>query len=85
MKEGEGEVAQSCLTLWDPVDCSLPGFSIHGIFQARILEWVTISFSGDLPDPGIKPGSPALEADALTSEPPGKPYSPEKENYSSMK
>ena len=40
---------------------------------------------GDLPHPGIKPGSPALEADALTSEPPGKPYSPEKENYISMK
>ena len=36
---------QSCLTLCNPVDCSLPGFSIHGIFQARILEWVAISFS----------------------------------------
>ena len=66
------EVAQSCLTLCDPVDCSLPGFSVHGIPQARILGWVTIS-PGDLPDPGIKPGSPALEADALTSELPGKP------------
>ena len=42
---GEGEVAQSCLTLCDPMDCSLPGFSVHGILQARILEWVTISFS----------------------------------------
>ena len=39
------EVAQSCPTLWDPTDCSLPGSSIHGIFQARILEWVAISFS----------------------------------------
>ena len=39
------EVTQSCPTLCDPVDCSLPGFSIHGIFQARILEWVAISFS----------------------------------------
>ena len=39
------EVIQSCLTLWDPMDCSLPGFSIHGIFQARVLEWVAISFS----------------------------------------
>ena len=39
------EVAQSCPTLCDPMDCSLPGFSIHGIFQARILEWVAISFS----------------------------------------
>ena len=37
---GEGEVAQSCPTLWDPVDCSLPGSSVHGILQARILEWV---------------------------------------------
>ena len=39
------EVAQSCPTLCNPMDCSLPGFSIHGILQARILEWVTISFS----------------------------------------
>ena len=39
------EVAQSCPTLCDPVDCSLPGSSAHGIFQARILEWVAISFS----------------------------------------
>ena len=39
------EVAQSCLTLCDSMDCSLPGFSVHGILQARILEWVTISFS----------------------------------------
>ena len=38
-------VAQSCLTLCDPMDCSLPGFSLQGIFQARVLEWVTISFS----------------------------------------
>ena len=39
------EIAQSCPTLGDPVDCSLPGSSIHGIFQARVLEWVAISFS----------------------------------------
>ena len=39
------EVAQSCPTLFDSMDCSLPGSSIHGIFQARILEWVAISFS----------------------------------------
>ena len=39
------EVTQSCLTLWDPMDCSLPGSSVHGIFQARVLEWVAISFS----------------------------------------
>ena len=42
---GEGEVAQSCLILCDPMDCSLPHSSVHGIFQARILEWVVISFS----------------------------------------
>ena len=41
----ESEVSQSCLILCDPMDCSLPGSSIHGIFQARILEWVAISFS----------------------------------------
>ena len=39
------EVAQSCLTLCDPMDCSLPGSSIHGIFQAIVLEWIAISFS----------------------------------------
>ena len=39
------KLLQSCLTLWDPVDCSLPGSSVHRIFQARILEWVVISFS----------------------------------------
>ena len=39
------EVAQPCLTLWDPMDCSLPCSSVHGIFQARVLEWVAISFS----------------------------------------
>ena len=43
--ESESEVAQLCLTLWDPMDCSLPGSSVHGIFQARILEWVAIAFS----------------------------------------
>ena len=42
--EAGSEVVQSCPTLCDPIDCSLPGSSIHGIFQARILEWVAISF-----------------------------------------
>ena len=41
----ENKVAQSCLTLSDPVDCSLPGSSVHGIFQARVLEWGAIAFS----------------------------------------
>ena len=57
-------VAQLCLTLCDPMDCSLPGSSIHGLFQARILEWIAISFSRDLPDPGIEPRSPALPSDS---------------------
>ena len=43
--KSESEVAQSCPTLRDPMDCSLPGCSVHGIFQARVLEWVAITFS----------------------------------------
>ena len=43
--KSESDVAQSCLTLCDPVDCSLPGSSVHWIFQARVLEWVAIAFS----------------------------------------
>ena len=43
--ESESEVAQSCPTLCDPIDCSLPGSSVHGIFQARVQEWIAISFS----------------------------------------
>ena len=43
--ESESEVAQSCPTLSDPMDCSLPGSPVHGIFQARVLEWVAIAFS----------------------------------------
>ena len=54
------------------MDCSLPGSSVHGILQARILEWVAISFSRDLPDPGIEPASPALAGGFFTTEPPGK-------------
>ena len=44
--KSESEVAQSCRTLSDPMDCSLPGFSVHGIFQAKVLEWGAIAFSG---------------------------------------
>ena len=46
--KSESEVAQSCPTLHDPMDCSLPGSSVHGIFQARVLEWVAIAFSNTL-------------------------------------
>ena len=62
------KVAQSCPTFCDPVDCT-----VHGILQARILEWVTFSFSRDLPNPGIKPRSPTLQADSLPAEPQGSP------------
>ena len=96
----ESEAGQSCPTLSDPRDCSLPGSSIHGIFQARAVvsdsatpwtiahqappsmefsrqeHWSGLPFPspGDLPNPGIEPGSPALWADALLSEPPGNPF-----------
>ena len=70
-------VAQLCLTVCDPTDCNLPGSSVHGILQARTPEWAAISFTGDLPDPGIKPRSLAsLEfADGFFGTAlPGKPF-----------
>ena len=71
---GESEVTESCLTLRDPMDCSLTASSVHGIFQARILECVAISFSrGFFPSPEIKPGSPTLQSDYFPLDPPGKP------------
>ena len=53
-RKSESEVAQSCPTLSDPMDCSLPGSSVHGIFQAKILEWGAIAFSGKLVLNGYK-------------------------------
>ena len=53
-------VAQSYLTLCDPITYSPPRSSVHGVLQARILEWVTIPSPGDLPNPGTEPGSPTL-------------------------
>ena len=73
VKKVEVLVAQLCPTLWDPVDCSPPGSSVHGILEARTLVWVAIPFSGDLPDPEVEPGSSALQADSLLSDSPGKP------------
>ena len=64
--KAETEVTQSCPTLCDPMDCNLQGSSIHGIFQARVLEWVAFPSPGDLPDPGIEPRSPSLQAAAFT-------------------
>ena len=56
-----------------PMDCSPPGSSVHGISQARIQEWIAISFSVNLPDPGIELVSPTLAGGFFTTELPGKP------------
>ena len=66
-------VAQSCLTLCDPMDCSAPGASVHGILQERILKWAAMHSSRGSSNKGIKPRSPTLQADSLPSEPCGKP------------
>ena len=69
-------VAQLCLTLCDPLDCSPPGSSVHGISQARTLEWVTISsfsLSSWLRIQPASPASPALADGFFTAEPLGKP------------
>ena len=65
----------SPVRLCNPMDCSPPGLSVHGILQARILEWGAILFSRESSPPGIKPLSPALQADFLPFELPGRPYS----------
>ena len=67
-------VAQLCPTLCDTMDWSPPGSSVHGILQARILEWVAMLCSRGSSQPGIDPRFPALQEDSLPSEPPGKPY-----------
>ena len=73
MVKGKVLIAQSGLTLFDPVDWSTPGFSVRRILQARILEWVAVPFSRGSSQPRIEPGSSALQADSLPAEPPGKP------------
>ena len=65
-------VTQLCLTLCDPMDGSLPGTSVHGISQARILGWVSIPPPWDLPDPGIEPRFSVWQADPSLPEPPEK-------------
>ena len=62
--------ALSCPTLCDPMDCNLPGSSVHRICQARLLEWVAISYSRDLPDPGMVS---CIAGGFFTTETPGKP------------
>ena len=64
-------VTQSYPALCDPIDCSPAGSFVHGILQARILEWVAIPFSRGSSWPGTEPRSPALQVDSLRSEPPG--------------
>ena len=67
-------VTQACLTLCNPMNCSLPGSSVLGISQARILEWVAISFSrGSVWIEPMSLVSPALHVDSLPAEPSGKP------------
>ena len=73
-------VSQSCPTFCNPMDCSPPGSSVHGISQGRIEEWAGKNrgvgshslLQGDRPSPGIKPMSPALQVDSLLSELPGR-------------
>ena len=61
-RKKESEVTQLCPTLCNPMDFSLPGSSVHGIFQAKILGGLPFPSPGDLPNPGIEPGSPSLQA-----------------------
>ena len=58
--ESESEISQSCLTLCDPMDCSLPGSSIHGFSRQEYWSGLPLPSPGDLLNPGIEPGSPAL-------------------------
>ena len=60
-------VVQSCLTFCDLMDCSLAGSCVHGILQAKYFSGLPFPFPGDLPDPAIEPGHPALQADSLPS------------------
>jgi len=71
--ESESEVAQSCPTLCNPMDCSPPGSSVHGISQARILEWVAISFSRGSSQPRVWAHLSCLAGGFFIPEPPGKP------------
>ena len=65
-------VSQSCLILCNPMDCSLPGSSVHGILQTRILEYSLLR--GIFPNQETEPRFPTSQADPLRSEPPGKPF-----------
>ena len=62
------KVAQSCPTLWDSMN-----YTVHGVLQARILEWITVPSPGDLPNPGMEPRCPTLQGNSLPAEPQGMP------------
>ena len=66
-------VPQLCLTLWDPMDCSPPDSSVHVIVPTGILEWVPFPSPRDLPNPGTKTSSPALQVDSLPLSHQGSP------------
>ena len=67
-------LSRAVVTLWNPVSCSLLGSSVHGILQARMLEWVAISFPRGSSQPGIKSVSPALAVGFFPTGPSGKPH-----------
>ena len=70
-EESESEVTQSCLTLSDPMDCSLPGSSVHGIFQAKVLEWGATAFSNSTETPSQTCGCEALPRMVPSTQGPG--------------
>ena len=65
--KSESEIVQSFPTLSDPMDCSLPGSSVHGIFQARVLEWGAVAFSDSLSSPSLLPNT--IVSQDLSSKP----------------
>ena len=74
--KSEGEVAQSCPTLSNPMDCSLPGSSVHGIFQARVLEWGAIAFTDLMPAVAAAAAAKSLQScptlcNPIDGRPPG--------------
>ena len=68
----QSQLIQMCHTLCDPMHCSLLGFSVQEILEARILERLVMSFRAYFPNPRIEPKSPSLQGDSLTTEPMGK-------------
>ena len=79
-KESESEVAQSCRTLCESMDCSYQAPLSMGFSRQEYWSGLPLPSPGDLPNPGVKPGSPALQADALPSEPPGKSHEDHEEH-----